>query len=582
MPREGNCDMRRLLGWAMLLSIGLSAAAGGASGPELRGIWMHATQIKTPGEADALVARIDKANLNAVFLLVWYWGGQAFFESELCPMGDGVQAGYDPLGHMVKQCHQRGIQVHAWFVNGAYGAAQPRHVLDKHPDWAVDEGAGGSLWYDFGKPEVRRFQSDLMIECLKKYDLDGLHFDYIRYGPKQCYCGHCQNEFAKRYGFEPMTGTRRTTFPAVVAGMSANLLASPTTAAVLAEFSDGSAAIALNKLGAGSVLLLNWHAENEMPPAVSETVRLTLGVWTTGGGKVYLVTTAATKAEYGTSSLDAARTTLTRLGHRPATIDAERIAKLPAGSVLVLPAAYVIEEKVAKDIEAFVKRGGQVLMLDGPVKSMHLPALRRITGFAKAGHYVHRDEVIRSTGRSPLVPRGEHQIDLRKEKARAQKWAEFRKQGVTDLVKDVYRRAKAVKPKAHVTAAVFSSVESAQKAYQDWPRWLREGTIDYVVPMAYAADTRVLSREIAQWKRIDPHLARIIPGLSIYDTQDGRTVTRDVDLICEQHRLCERQGAHGNVYFSLQYLSTDVVNLFNNEFYRKDVPAYVPPLRPSR
>ena len=574
--------MRRLLRWVMLLSMGLSAAAGAAPGPELRGIWMHATQTKTPREADALVARIDKANLNAVFLHVWYWGGQAFFESELCPMGDGVQAGYDPLGYMVKQCHRRGIQVHAWFVNGAYGATQPKHALDKHPDWAVDEGAGGSLWYDFGKPEVRRFQSDLMIECLRKYDIDGLHFDYIRYGPKQCYCDHCQNEFARRYGFEPMTGARRTTFPAVLAGMSANPLASATTAAVLAEFSDGSPAIALNKLGAGSVLLLNWHAENEMPPAVSETVRLMLGVWTTSGGMVYLTTTEATKAEYGTGSLDAARTALTRLGCRPATIDASRIGKLPAGSVLVLPAVYVIGEKTAGDVEAFVRRGGQLLMLDGPVKSMHLPAVRRVTGFAKPGRYVHRDEVIRSTGRSPLVPRGEHQIDLKKEKARAEKWAQFRSQGVTELVRDVCRRAKAAKPKAQVTAAVLSSPASAQKAYQDWPRWLREGTIDYVVPMAYVADTHKLGEEIAQWKRIDPHLTRIIPGLSIYDTQDGRTVTRDVRLIRQQHQLCLRQGAHGNVYFSLQYLNDGLVGLFGREFYQKEAPAYVPTVRPAR
>ena len=574
--------MRELLRWGVLLSMGLSAAVCGAAGPQLRGVWMHATQIKTPAEADAMVAKIDKAHLNAVFLLVWYWGGQAFFHSELCPMGEGVQAGYDPLGYMVRRCHKRGIQVHAWFVCGAYGATRPRHVLDKHPDWAVDEGAGGSLWYDFGKPEVRRFQSDLMIECLRKYDIDGLHFDYIRYGPKQCYCRHCQNEFARRYGFEPMTGRRRTTFPTVVAGMTGNPLALPTTAVALAEFSDGSPAIALNKLGAGSVLLLNWHAENEMPPAVSETVKLTLGVWTTGGGKVLLATTEATRAEYGTGPLDAARNALTRLGCTPGTIGAERIATLAAGNVLVLPAVYIIDEKTAGDMEAFVRRGGQVLLIDGPVKSMHLPAVRRVTGFERPGRYANRDEVIRSTGRSPLVPRGEHQLDLARERARAQKWAQFRTEGVSELVRDVYRRGKAVKPKAHVSAAVLSDVAAARAGYQDWPGWLREGTIDYVVPMAYGADTHRLGREVAQWKTVDPHLARIIPGLSIYDTPGGRTVTRDAGVIREQYRLCRQQGAHGNVYFSLQYLNGDVMNLFGRELYPREAPVYIPPVKPVR
>ena len=228
-----------------------------------------------------MIARIDRANLNAAFVLVWYWGGQAYFQSSLCPMGEGVPRGHDPLGYMVRQCHQRGIQVHAWFVNGAYGAPEVRHVLDKHPDWAVQDGSGG-LWYDFSKPEVRRFESDLMIECLRKYDIDGLQFDYIRYGPHQCYCDYCQTTFARRYGFAPLT-QRAPHHLSRRRHVTGNPLVKPTTATVLAEFYDGTPAIALNKLGKGAVLLLNWHAENEMPPAVAETVKLALGIWTTSG-----------------------------------------------------------------------------------------------------------------------------------------------------------------------------------------------------------------------------------------------------------------------------------------------------------
>ncbi len=558
-----------------LLLVVLLATGSAAAGPELRGVWMHATQVKTSAEADAAIARIDRAHLNTVFILVWYWGGQAFFRSDLCPMGDGVQPGYDPLGYMVEQCHRRGIQVQAWFVNGSYGSSTVRHVLDKHPDWAVDSGGGGSLWYDFGKPEVRRFQSDLMLECLRQYDLDGIHFDYIRYGPSECYCAYCQQEFARRYGFEPMTQDRRTSFPAA-AHFTANPLAKPTTAVVLAQFTDGTPAIALNRLGKGSVLLLNWHAENEMPPAVAEIVKLTLGVWTTGGPQVLITTTAANRSEYGTTSFEAARASLTRLGYPPRSIPSEQIARLPAGSVLVLPAVYVIPENTANDLEQFVTTGGKLLIIDGPVKSMKHTALLRITGFAGTGRYFRRDDIIRSTGRSPLVPKDKYELDLADWKRRMNKWAEFRKSGVTELVRDVYRRAKALKPKAQVTAAVFSTLESADAVYQDWQRWLREGTIDYVVPMAYTEDTAELSRQIAQWKTVDPQLQRIIPGLSIYQTRDGKTATRDLDLIRRQHDLCRRQGARGNMYFSLQYLNDPLIDLFRTEFYPTEAPAYVP------
>jgi len=549
-----------------------------APAPELRGIWMHGTQVKTPAQADVLVAKVERANLNAVFLLVWYWGGQAFFQSALCPMADGVQAGYDPLGYMVEQCHKRGIQVHGWFVNGSYGSQEVRHVLDKNPDWAVQDGGAGGLWYDFGKPQVRRFQSDLMIECLRKYDVDGIHFDYIRYGPQQCYCDDCQNAFARRYGFEPLTKDRFTTLPAA-AEIAANPLAKPTTAVVLADFSDGTPAIAMNKLGAGSVLLLNWHAENEMPPAVGETVKLALGVWTTGGVQVHITTTAATRNEYGSNSLEAARTCLTRWGYRPKSIPAEQIASLPAGSVLVLPAVYIIPETTARDLEQFVRKGGKLLVIDGPVKSMSLPAMQRVTGFSSTGRYMKRLEIIRSTGRSPLVPRGKHHLNISHWKRRMAKWAEFRKQGVTELVRDVYRRAKDLKPNVQVSAAVFSSLESADSVYQDWPRWLRDKTVDFVVPMAYTEDTAVLARQIAEWKTVDPHLQRIIPGLSIYQQAAGNTTTRNLDLIRSQRRLCLRQGAHGTMFFALQYLSDPLIWVCRSEFYPTEVPAYAPARR---
>ncbi len=570
----------RLLSLLFLLATPTGMCLGGPRWVELRGIWMHGTQIKTPAAADAVIAKIERARLNAAFILVWYWGGQAFFQSDVCPMADGVQAGYDPLGYMVEQCHQRGIQVHAWFVNGAYGSSEVRHVLDQHPDWAVDDGGSGPLWYDLGKLEVRRFQSDLMLECLRKYNVDGIHLDYIRYGPHQCYCSYCQREFARRYGFEPLTREQRTTLPAGV-DITANPLAKPTTAVVLAELSDGTPAIALNRLGQGTVLLLNWHAESEMPSAVAEFVKQTLDIWTTGQSPLYITTTTANRNTYGSGSFEAARLCLTRLGYPPKPIPAEQIAKLPARSILVLPAVYIVPPETRTDLEQFVRKGGRLLVIDGPVKAMPYAAMQRITGFAGTGRYFHREDVIQSTGRSPLVPRGKHRIDLAQWKRRMTRWTEFRKSGVTELVRDVYRRAKALKPNVQVTAAVFSSLESADSVYQDWPCWVREKTIDYVVPMAYSEDSGELTRQIAQWRMVDPSLARIVPGLSIYHDADGKTVTRDANLIRSQVRLCRQHGLQGNLFFSLQYLNDLLVNLFRTDLYPTEAPAYPPPARPG-
>ncbi|MBN1505291.1 MAG: family 10 glycosylhydrolase [Sedimentisphaerales bacterium] len=566
---------------SLLLVVLFSTTVFAAQPAELRGIWMHATSIKTPAEADAAIAKIERAHLNAVFLLVWYWGGQAFFQSSLCPMGEGVQPGYDPLGYMVEQCHKRGIQIHAWFVNGAYGTSEPGYILSRRPDWGVKDGTGWTNWYDFGKPEVRRFQSDLMIECLVRYDLDGIHFDYIRYGPHQCYCDHCQREFAARYGDQPLTDEQQKTFP-IGAGIAANPLIAPSTATILATLSDGTPAIASNVLGKGQVLLLNWHAETEMSPAVAETVRLLLGIWTVGGSApIHLLTTEQNRAEYGLDSLEAARASLRRLGYPAQMILPEQINALPADSTIVLPAVYLIPFQASRDLEQFVKRGGRMLIIDGPTKSITLGPIQHITGFTRAGRYIRRDDVIQSTGRSPLVPRGKHQIDVTHWKYRMKRWAEYRKADITELVRDVYSLAKKYKPKAQVTAAVFPSLEAADSVYQDWPRWLRDDTIDYVIPMAYTDNTIELQQQIARWKTVDRHLDRIVPGLSIYRQIDGKTVTRQLDLIRRQQRLCRKEGAHGNMYFSLQYLNDPLIDLFRKEFYPTEAPAYAPPDRKS-
>lgn len=114
-PQVTKLPRKHLPLFVVLTLLLLCSAIAKAEQPQLRGIWMHATQIKTPSEANEWIAKIDRANLNAAFMLVWYWGGQAFFHSELCPMGQGVQEDYDPLGYMVEHCHRRGISSQGGF-----------------------------------------------------------------------------------------------------------------------------------------------------------------------------------------------------------------------------------------------------------------------------------------------------------------------------------------------------------------------------------------------------------------------------------------------------------------------------------
>lgn len=545
-----------VLAWT-LVTVGACAAlaAEEAAKPQLRGIWAHADGMKTQADADRWLAKIERGRFNAVYLLVWYWGGQAAFHSQtpLCPMLEGVQPGHDPLGYMAQQCRRRKIELHAWFVNGAYGNPTVRHVLDRHPDWAVQNDDREHVWYDLGQPEVRKFQSDLMLGALTKYDLDGLHFDYIRYnGSAVCYCKRCQTEFAARYGLGPIEKPQGEAFP-LAARFAGNPVAKSTTARVLAEFSDATPAIAINTLGQGQALLFNWHAFEPLLPATAETVKRALRQWNAAPDKLFVFDTAPNRERYGRKRMENAVATLGKLGYKARVAPEDRLGKLPPGAVAVLPEVYLIPEGFAKSLEQFVRAGGRLLVIDGPVRSIGNASLQRVLGMSGAAKYLNRLEIIRPLGQSPLVVSSGASLDIAKEKLRWEKWAEYRKWGVSELVRDVYRRTKQVKPKAQVTAAVFTPLASADAAFQDWPRWIREGTIDYVLPMAYTPNSAGLAKQLREWTTVDPGLERIIPGLGIFTSSkvDQTYTPRPVDLILEQYRLCMEMGARGTCFYSL-------------------------------
>jgi uncharacterized lipoprotein YddW (UPF0748 family) len=65
-------------------------------------------------------------------------------------------------------------------------------------------------------------------------------------------------------------------------------------------------------------------------------------------------------------------------------------------------------------------------------------------------------------------------------------WVKFRQDGVTNFVKSARREAKAARPGARLSAAVFPNpTTAARNQFQDWGRWVREGLLDEVCTMAY-------------------------------------------------------------------------------------------------
>ena len=146
---------------------------------------------KTQQEAVCeMLDRLQEANFNTVFFQVRMRGDVAY-RSDIEPASAvfsgkyGRLPGYDPLAFMVAECHKRGLECHAWFVTFPVGSdkivrEQGRlSVVKRHPELCKHHK--GEWFLDPGVPGTADYILKLVKEIVNGYDIDGIHFDYIRY-----------------------------------------------------------------------------------------------------------------------------------------------------------------------------------------------------------------------------------------------------------------------------------------------------------------------------------------------------------------------------------------------------------------
>ncbi len=166
---------------------------------EFRGAWVATVyNIDWPSKAGLpasrqqaeLVALMDRAvdlKLNAIIFQVRP-GCDALYESDLEPwsqwlsgrMGRAPEPAYDPLALAVRLAHERGLELHAWFnpfraMPNRDHAAAPSHVSKKHPEFV--RRYGQYLWLDPGESKAREYSLRVILDVVRRYDIDGVHLD---------------------------------------------------------------------------------------------------------------------------------------------------------------------------------------------------------------------------------------------------------------------------------------------------------------------------------------------------------------------------------------------------------------------
>ena len=88
---------------------------------------------------------------------------------------------YDPLLFMIEETHKRNMEFHAWFnpfraLMDSHKNMNPMsHVTRQHPDWVINYG--GKSYFDAGQPEVRDYVIQVIMDVVKRYDIDAVHID---------------------------------------------------------------------------------------------------------------------------------------------------------------------------------------------------------------------------------------------------------------------------------------------------------------------------------------------------------------------------------------------------------------------
>lgn len=115
------------------------------------------------------------------------------------------------------------------------------------------------------------------------------------------------------------------------------------------------------------------------------------------------------------------------------------------------------------------------------------------------------------------------------------RWNAWRTENVTQLVRDIRRMMRKVRPCAQLTAAVSPSPDEAKhRHFQDAPRWIAEGLLDAVYPMNYAKDDGTFGKRLDAWTQRQ-RTVPVVMGI-MADQRDGTLVVHQINRAVRQTR----------------------------------------------
>jgi uncharacterized lipoprotein YddW (UPF0748 family) len=153
--------------------------------------WPSKRDLTTEQQKRELIRILDTAkrlNMNAIIFQIRP-SMDSLYKSDLEPwseyltnkQGKAPSPYYDPLQFAIDEAHKRGLELHTWFNPyrakhpAAKGPLASNHVSNTKP--RATKTYGRYLWMDPGEPETPAHTLEVMLDVVKRYDIDGVHID---------------------------------------------------------------------------------------------------------------------------------------------------------------------------------------------------------------------------------------------------------------------------------------------------------------------------------------------------------------------------------------------------------------------
>ena len=193
------------------------AARAAARAGEVRALWVVRTTLVSPEKVRAMVEAAAAGGFNTLVVQV-RGRGDAYYRSRWEPRAAALRGqpeDFDPLALTISEARRKGLKVHAWLNTNLLAnldelPAEAAHVYNARPEWlAVPRPVAAELYgvapadprfrariVEWSKanraelegvyvgpshPEVREHLYSLWMDVLERYEVDGLHFDYVRF-----------------------------------------------------------------------------------------------------------------------------------------------------------------------------------------------------------------------------------------------------------------------------------------------------------------------------------------------------------------------------------------------------------------